>query len=126
MNKKTILIVEDEKELRELYSDIFTDFDLTFAVTGRLAIDIIQEHPLFDLYIMDIGLPDMDGYEVMQNLRNWYQQARIMVITGYPLQNISHKLIAIKPDKVLTKPFDMVHLINSVDELTQQSLQPFH
>lgn len=126
MNTPTILIIEDEKELRELYADIFTDYRLTFAATGREAVEIIYGGSRFDLYIVDIGLPDIDGFEVMHHIRSGHPQAHIMVVTGYPPQSISQKLDAVHPDEVLPKPFDLTRLLSATEKLTGLTPQPTH
>ena len=77
-----ILIVEDEPELvRALRINLRArQYDVRTAATGREALAVAASHPP-DAIILDLGLPDIDGTEVIVALREWYH-APIIVLSG--------------------------------------------
>ena len=67
----SILIVEDDKELCELYCTVLSDngYKTYTAENGEMALKILNDHYI-DLMICDIMMPKMDGYELTKELRN--------------------------------------------------------
>jgi two-component system copper resistance phosphate regulon response regulator CusR len=102
-----ILIIEDNHQLAESLVDILEvdDYTITTEMTGRAGLDTaLSTHP--DLIILDIHLPDLDGYRIYQRLQqdDWGKKAKILVLTASEsLENIA-KNINIPVDFVLFKP----------------------
>ena len=69
-NKTTILIIEDDKGISNFMSTVLTssDYRVLTIDNGREAISIISSH-CPDLILLDLGLPDMDGIEVLRSVR---------------------------------------------------------
>ncbi|MCD5381116.1 MAG: response regulator [Candidatus Pacebacteria bacterium] len=107
MTKKTILVIEDSPYLSESLVDMISmkGYDAIAAPTGREGVSkAIENHP--DLILLDIRLPDIDGYEVFRCIRedDWGKKAKIMVLTASEsIDNIS-KNIDLPSDLILFKP----------------------
>lgn len=107
MEKKSVLIIEDSPYLAESLVDMIGigGFNATVASSGREgAMMAITHKP--DLILLDIRLPDIDGYEVYRRIREdkWGAKANIMVLTASEsVENIS-KNIDLPPEMVLFKP----------------------
>ena len=123
MDKKTILIIEDSPYLAESLVDMMNiqGHESLVAPTGREGIKLaLEEKP--DLILLDIRLPDIDGYEVYQKIRedSWGKQASVMILTASESAKNVLKNIDLPPDKVLFKPewsaADLVERINSALE----------
>ncbi len=80
MINPTILVIDDEAQIRKLLQITLESngFKTTYAITGKEGIIVAANHPP-DLIILDIGLPDMNGQEVLKQLREWYQKPIIML-----------------------------------------------
>ncbi|MDP2650333.1 MAG: response regulator [bacterium] len=80
--KNRVLIVEDDSFLSDLLANKFAtgEFDMTYAASGKQALEIIGEDPTPDLILLDIRLPDMDGYEVLQAMKQNPKTAAVPVI----------------------------------------------
>ena len=107
MEKHTVLIVEDSQYLAESLVDMLeiTGYKPIVAPTGRQAVEMAAEHEPA-LILLDIRLPDIDGYEVFRRIRatDWGKTAKIMVLTASEsTENIS-KNIEIPQKYVLFKP----------------------
>ena len=79
--RQKILIIDDHPATRKLLEDILKkEFDVSCAQNGTEAIEHVQNIPDFDLILLDIIMPEMDGYEVCERLKSSAQSADIPII----------------------------------------------
>jgi len=106
-----ILIVEDEPELvRALRINLRArQYEVLTAGTGREALALAASHPP-DAIILDLGLPDIDGTEVIVELRRWYH-APIIVLSGRTSPGDKIGALDVGADDYVTKPFAMAELL---------------
>ena len=106
-----ILIVEDEAELvRALRINLRArQYQVLTAGTGREALEVAASHPP-DAIILDLGLPDIDGTEVIVELRRWYH-APIIVLSGRTSPGDKIGALDVGADDYVTKPFAMAELL---------------
>ncbi|NTW57724.1 MAG: response regulator [Nitrospirae bacterium] len=115
---KKILIVDDEYLIRYSLSATFksANAEVTTAADGESALKAINENR-FDLCILDIHLPDMDGLEIMKKLGQASPLTKIIIMTGsevsekmmHDIQEYAHLLIS--------KPFDLARIKAFVDQI---------
>ena len=110
MSKVTILVVEDDASVRNLISTTLKANDYRFitAATGESAVMEAASHNP-DILLLDLGLPDIDGVEVIRRIRSW-SNAPIIVISARSEDSDKIDALDAGADDYLTKPF-------SVDEL---------
>ena len=106
-----MLLVEDQPELlRALRINLRArQYDVLTARTGREALAVAASHPP-DAIILDLGLPDIDGTEVIVELRRWYQ-APIIVLSGRSSPGDKIGALDVGADDYVTKPFAMGELL---------------
>lgn len=110
MNKPTILIVEDDPSVKNLMVATMKSNDYPFLVAqnGKMAmVEATSHNP--DIVLLDLGLPDMDGVEVITAIREWSQMP-IIVVSARSEDADKIEALDAGADDYLTKPF-------SVDEL---------
>ena len=79
---RRILVVDDEPEIRHFVKNVLSDFEIVEAGTGKEALLKVQEaRP--DLVIADIKMPDMDGFTLLNHLRNQYPDLPVLALSGY-------------------------------------------
>lgn len=108
--KKSILVVEDDKAIRNLITTTLETQGYGFHVadTGQKAIlEAVSSQP--DIIILDLGLPDMDGVEIITKVRSWSNNP-IIVVSARSEDKDKIKALDAGADDYLTKPF-------SIDEL---------
>jgi len=107
----TVLIVDDEPQiLRALRINLrVRHYDVQVAGTGTQALEVAAKHPP-DLVILDLGLPDLDGVEVIQGLRGW-TDAPIIVLSGRADSGDKVEALDAGADDYVTKPFSMEELL---------------
>ncbi|HEY3386988.1 MAG TPA: response regulator [Saprospiraceae bacterium] len=105
MNKAEILVIDDESQIRKLLEIILesNDYKSRMASTGKEGIIMAANHPP-DLIILDLGLPDKSGHDVLKELRTWYQKAIIILSVQQHEEDIVAALDHGATD-YLTKPF---------------------
>jgi two-component system KDP operon response regulator KdpE len=106
-----VLIIEDDPQIRRFLRTTLKDNDYNFieVSTGQDAIrQVGLQHP--DLIILDLGLPDMDGLEVTQNLREW-TSTPILVLSARDEEHDKVKALDAGADDYLTKPFGTSELL---------------
>jgi type IV pilus assembly protein PilB len=113
-----ILVTDDEPITRMLVKLLLEreNFDVLEAANGKQAIDIAtRERP--DLLIVDLNMPEMDGYEVIARLRRDVTMATlpIMVLTSEEGPGIEHRVLELGADDYIIKPFDPGVLLSRVN-----------
>jgi two-component system KDP operon response regulator KdpE len=106
-----VLVVDDEPQiLRALRINLRARrYDVTTAANGAQALDEAAAHPP-DLVILDLGLPDMDGVDVIGGLRGW-TAVPIIVLSGRADSNDKVEALDAGADDYVTKPFGMDELL---------------
>ena len=101
-----ILIVDDTIENIKLVSDLLGDFDTSFARSGEEALKLLEDEH-FDLILLDVMMPGLDGYETCQKLRQMPQSANTPVIflTAKTDNESIIKAFASGGQDFLSKPF---------------------
>ncbi|MBZ9651235.1 response regulator [Psychroflexus montanilacus] len=105
MNKAEILIIDDEPQIRKLLQINLesNNYKVVQASTGKEGVVLSASHPP-DLILLDIGLPDMSGHEVLSELRGWYNKPIIILSVQDNESDIVSALDNGATD-YLTKPF---------------------
>ncbi|WP_332634865.1 response regulator transcription factor [Halalkalibacter flavus] len=122
IENKTILIVDDEFQMRTLLSIYLKDegFELSEASTGKEAITKIQNSPeQYDLIILDIMMPDLDGFEVCKIVRE-YSTIPILMLSARKALDDRVDGLNLGADDYLTKPFEPEELIARVKALLRR------
>lgn len=111
MNKLQILVVEDDAPVRNLITTTLKAHDYRFltAPNGESAILEASSHNP-DIMLLDLGLPDMDGVEVIRRVRTW-SNLPIIVISARSEDTDKIEALDAGADDYLTKPFSVEELL---------------
>jgi len=112
-NKSTILIVDDTETNIDILLDLLGEYDVAVATDGQGAIDIVNEDDI-DLVLLDIMMPDMDGYDVCKELKKNNKNIPIIFITARSDEDSIEKAYDIGGDDYIIKPFKPRELIARV------------
>jgi CheY-like chemotaxis protein len=119
--KRKILIVEDDQSSYELLSIEIGKYcsEILIAKNGTEAIEVFRNNPDVDLIFMDIQLPEMSGYEVTWQIRQFNKEVLIIAITAFALSGDRNKALAAGCNDYLSKPVlksELVELIRKYFE----------
>lgn len=84
MDSKRILVVDDEKQLRELFKEAFSraGYEVQTAGSAEEALEIVQKTPFWVLFL-DLNLPGMNGIDLCRQIRKDFPMAILYAVTGY-------------------------------------------
>ena len=118
-----ILVVDDEECVRDLLRDVLEKqgFEAVVAEGGRHALSLFEKEN-FDAVFTDVGMPDMNGWELSRALRQRNSDVPVAVITGWGEAVGSQEQQAAKVDWVLAKPFDIPQIIEMAREVVQRRM----
>ena len=104
-NKKRILIVEDDAEMRSLLKDFFEEdgFEIDSVSNGSEAFRKIAREP-FDLIITDIRMPGLTGLDILPGIKKLQPEVSIIVITAFGSEEVRRKALERGATAYLEKP----------------------
>ncbi len=122
MGKTKVLIVDDEQAIRRfLRISLEADgYDVVDAETGKAAVAMAATH-VPELVILDLGLPDIDGAQVLAQLRKW-SSIPVIILTVRDAEKEKVKLLDAGADDYLTKPFSVPELLARVRVALRRNL----
>ncbi len=111
MNKLLILVVEDDAPVRKLIGTTLKmhNYDYMTATSGESAIMMASSHNP-DVVLLDLGLPDIDGIDIIKKIRTWSQMP-IIVISARTEDKDKIDALDVGADDYLTKPFSVEELL---------------
>ncbi|MEE1945771.1 response regulator [Pedobacter sp. KR3-3] len=116
LKDKTILITDDDmRNIFALSSALqFYEINIVIANTGVEALKRLEEHPQIDLVLMDIMMPEMDGYEAMRRIRQdkQFEKLPIIALTAKAMKNDREKCIEAGANDYISKPVDVDKLLS--------------
>lgn len=117
--KLKILIAEDTPEAQEYFSFLLAEIskELLIAQTGKEAVHIMHNNPDIDLVLMDIKMPEMDGYEAVKEIRQFNQHVPIFAQTAYAFAEDEVKALESGFNDYLRKPIKIKELFEKINPL---------
>ena len=122
MGKKLrLLVVDDEDGLRTLLKSELElhGFDVDEADGGTIALEAAKAN-VYDLIILDIRMPDIDGLEVLRRIRSEKLAKKVIMLTGVDELKIARETLELGADDFLTKPIEFKNLIACIDRVVKE------
>lgn len=116
--KASILIVEDEEEVRKLLSEILAigEHEVEVAANGTQGLALFEKGS-FDLVFTDLGMPDMSGWEVAKKIKTINDKVPIVLVTGWNVEIEDDEKRTNHVDRVIQKPFQVEQVLSTVQEM---------
>jgi DNA-binding NtrC family response regulator len=121
MKKRRILIVDDEHSVRKSLQEWFLEdgFDVQTAEDGHQALLTLDSGP-FDIYIVDLKMPGMDGITLQKRILEGYPDAAVIILTAYASVDTAVEALKLGAFDYVTKPVDPDELSNLVRNALRQ------
>ncbi len=119
---ETILVVEDEPELREYLDDLLTaeGYRVLTAQDGEKAISLFLSHDNIDLVLSDIGLPKIGGIDLMESVRTMKPNTSVILASGYLDESERRKMAQKGVDSFIQKPYKRGELLKRIRSALDQ------
>jgi DNA-binding response OmpR family regulator len=120
--RKSVLIVDDEQALCNVLAEVFQQrgFEARCCFNGREALDVLElnaQQP--DVILLDLSMPQLNGYEFLKAFRKDNQRTKVVIITGHP-EDLGE--VTAHPELLVAdyfeKPFTLKRVLEKVEELT--------
>lgn len=119
-----IMVVDDNELNREILRDVLNNLNASCHVEtvsgGELAVEKLSESD-FDLVLLDIQMPGMDGYEtsryIRSNMRRPMNEVPIIAMTAYAMDDVAEKCFSAGMNDFITKPLDSKFLVTKIERL---------
>ncbi|KPK88112.1 MAG: hypothetical protein AMS27_00650 [Bacteroides sp. SM23_62_1] len=118
-NAFTVLIVEDDLANYKLLESLFkkTKINILWAKSGIEAIKTCEICNKINIILMDIQLPEMDGFEASKIIKSKHPDIPVIILTASVADGESIRADDFICDRIVSKPFNLNHLINTIKEL---------
>ncbi len=119
----TVLVVDDEPAVARLACDMFEHYGhhAFKALDGEEAVELFQaHHEEIDLVLLDLVMPEMDGEECLERLREIDAQVVVVIATGYVIDEATRERLEPRVKGFLTKPFDIQSVAGTVSKAVRQ------
>jgi DNA-binding NtrC family response regulator len=112
-----ILVVDDDQSVRKVLTTILEDegYAVESVGTAKKAIERARRK-VYNLALIDIRLPDMEGIELLTKMRDTTPKMRKIIITGYPTLQNAVEAVNRGADAYILKPFDMENVLETIEE----------
>lgn len=120
--KKKILVVDDEARMRKLVNDFLTknNFEVTEACDGEQAVDIFFQKGNFDMVVLDVMMPKMDGWQVLKSIRE-FSTVPIIMLTAKTEERDELLGFKLGVDEYITKPFSPKILVARIEAILKRN-----
>ncbi|HEX3793943.1 MAG TPA: response regulator transcription factor [Acidimicrobiales bacterium] len=121
--KISVLVIEDEEDIRQLLRTMLEreGFFVAESASGREGVRLFhQSHP--DLVILDVGLPDLDGWQVLERIRDM-SDVPVLMLTALSTERDKVRGLNAGADDYLTKPFSRVELLARIQAISRRQVQ---
>jgi DNA-binding response OmpR family regulator len=120
-----ILLVEDNADLAEgiEYNLRLEDYDVRVAENGRVAVEEAKQWKP-DLVLLDLMLPEMDGYQVLKHIRQGDRHVPVIILSARGEEADKVRGFKLDADQYVTKPFSIVELLERIAALLRRSARP--
>jgi two-component system OmpR family response regulator len=117
--RHSVLVIEDDTALLKLLGEILgtAGFDVRFARNREELRSEMNRRPCADIALLDLSLPDMDGYEVLERMRAHptHGSLPVIIMTGKSQAHHMARGLALGADGYVTKPFKVSAMVNAVN-----------
>lgn len=121
MNRKKILVIEDDRDTVEIIQFSFQKYwpeaEVITAYLGLEGLEMIAQDTM-DTVILDLGLPDINGFEVLKQLR-LVSQVPVAILSIIKEDSARIRAFEFGADAYITKPFNSLNLVTNIKELEQ-------
>lgn len=119
-----ILIIDDDENIRKVLKTILEDegYIIDTAETAKIGIEKSQKG-FYNLALIDVRLPDMEGIELLSKLRDTKPKMRKIIVTGYPTLQNAVAAVNKGADAYVMKPFDVEKILQTIKEQLQKQAE---
>jgi two-component system, NtrC family, nitrogen regulation response regulator NtrX len=116
--KNRILVVDDEEALRTVLSTELSSegYEVSTASDGHDAIELVKDNN-YDLVLLDIKMPNVDGFEVLKFVKGVKPEIKVIMLTGFADLKNAIESKRLGAEDFVSKPYDLVDLLTTIERV---------
>jgi two-component system, NtrC family, response regulator HydG len=113
--ESSILVVDDNKDFADVFCDILrsNNYNAESCYGGEQAVKLVGDVP-YDIMFVDIRMPDMDGIETLIQVKKIRPDTRVIMMTGYSVDEMVHRAIEENASDIIYKPFEIEKVLGLI------------
>ena len=111
-----ILIVDDDRELRQELRDIFYDYEVAEASSGEEALSMLKRANEIGLMLLDVRMSGLSGIDTLARLKKTDPQLHVIIMTGQGSKDVAIEALKARADDFIEKPIDPEEVMGLVEE----------
>ncbi|MGE5279994.1 MAG: response regulator [Deltaproteobacteria bacterium] len=114
-----ILVVDDDRALREEFAACFDDYGVAQAASGPQALEFLRRPHEIDVVVLDVNMPGMNGLYVLEKIKETDPALRVIIFTGYGSKDVAIDALRARADDYVEKVLDVAQ----IRQVVQKHLQ---
>lgn len=117
--KKTLLCVDDDPIIREICTCALNNYNIVQAEDGLVALNLLEIQQ-FDLVLSDVMMPNLNGLQLLQKIKEQHPDQAVILMTGYSDKELILKALQAGADDFINKPINILQLHTTVDKVLEK------
>ena len=120
----SVLVVDDDRDTVEVFCEYLAIKDIKVlgkGYDGRTAVELYKEHKP-DVVLLDVMMPDYDGFYGLEQIRKFDPQAKIIMVTADLTSDTEKKLVDLKATAMIYKPYEIDSVIETIEKVNKDNI----
>ena len=120
----SVIVIDDDRDTVEVFCEYLAIKDIKVlgrGYDGRAAVDLYKQHKP-DVVLLDVMMPDYDGFYGLENIRKIDPNAKIIMVTADLTSDTEKKLIDLKASAMIYKPYEIDSVIETIEKVSKDNV----
>ena len=120
----SVIVVDDDRDTVEVFCEYLSIKNIEVlgrGYDGKAAVDLYQEHKP-DIVLLDVMMPDYDGFYGLEQIRKHDPNAKIIMVTADLTSDTEKKLVELKASAMIYKPYEIDSVIETIDKVSKENV----
>ena len=120
----SVIVVDDDRDTVEVFCEYLSIKNIEVlgrGYDGKAAVDLYKEHKP-DLVLLDVMMPDYDGFYGLEQIRKHDPNAKIIMVTADLTSDTEKKLVELKASAMIYKPYEIDSVIETIEKVSKENV----
>ena len=120
----SVIVVDDDRDTVEVFCEYLSIKNIEVlgrGYDGKAAVDLYQEHKP-DIVLLDVMMPDYDGFYGLEQIRKHDPNAKIIMVTADLTSDTEKKLVELKASAMIYKPYEIDSVIETIEKVSKDNV----
>jgi len=120
----SVIVVDDDRDTVEVFCEYLSIKNievLGHGYDGKTAVELYQKHKP-DVILLDVMMPDYDGFYGLENIRKINPDAKIIMVTADLTSDTEKKLVELKASAMIYKPYEIDSVIETIEKVSKENI----